>query len=402
MQRTDEAGRAAPLVLELASGTARRHGEELELPRREFRLLAALAARVGNPVPPEDLIKAVWPDAPWTSTNDLYTLVSKLRRLIDGPDKFGNNIRNRRGFGYFLDLSPDDLMVIDQVPVEPTPITVDPTIEDEEVVSKIVAEPREVEEAQTAPAVVPRRSPVRTAAVVALVVVLLAGSWGAGYVLSRRNSERAESRGDSVASHPEVPEKTDAKKTKKTRHAGPNRASKRQDRKGHERNSGPAAAGVPGSTAPVAAAPPPSGSASGSTSGSRKGSDNTKEPAAPPLPAAPTRYLYHLQHPETGDHFVTTDDNIVSTYEGRGYVGGAIGRVYTSAPSGVATKAITTNRGTGYIFSNSSEKTEPASSFLPLYYSTNNDGDFFYTTSADEAEQTGWDGVRIGYVRTVG
>ena len=120
------------------------------------------------------------------------------------------------------------------------------------------------------------------------------------------------------------------------------------------------------------------------------------------MPPGPTRYLYHLEHPETGDHFVTTDDNIVSTYQGRGYVGGAIGRIYTSAPEGVATKATNTNRGTAYIFTSASPKTEPTSPTLPLYYSTNNDGDFFYTTSAGEARETGWEGVLIGYVRTLG
>jgi DNA-binding winged helix-turn-helix (wHTH) protein len=394
MQRTDDAGRAAPLVLELASGTARLHGEELELPLREFKLLAALGARVGEVVSSDALIKAVWPDAPWTTSNDLYTLVSKLRRLIDGPDKFGNHIRNRRGFGYILDLEPAQLVVIDPTPVDPTPLTIDLT-EKAEVGSaeSVVVEQSETEDEQPAPVSVARRSALRTLAVFALVVALLASFWGAGYVLSRRNSDRAESSGDSVASQPNAPETEDAKKPRR-----PERKTdgKKDQRKGRTRHSGPAVGvAAPGSTDTPGTTVP---AASGSTKGSRKGSEK-KEPAPPPLPPAPTRYLYHLVNESTGDHFVTTDGNTASEYEAKGYEGGAIGRIYSYQEEG--TRAITTDAGTAYVFIAAAPKTEPASRTVPLWYSTNNNGDFFYATSESAAKQSGWSGSLIGYVRSL-
>lgn len=401
MQRTDDAGRAAPLVLELASGTARLHGEELELPLREFKLLAALGARVGEVVPAEALIKAVWPDAPWTSSNDLYTLVSKLRRLIDGPDKFGNNIRNRRGFGYLLDLEPDQLVVIDPAPVEPTPLKIDLT----EKASEPPAEPAvaatvETETEQRPPIEVPRRSLLRTGPAWALLaLLLLGGSWGAGYVISSRSSARPEAATQEQA--PEVKEAQAPKGGEPTKRRRPERkkeGKKQQSRKGRPDKSGPAVVIVP----PGSEDSPPTNSAPAappdSTKDSRKGSEN-KEPAPPPLPPAPTRYLYHLVNQQTGDHFVTTDGNTASEYEAKGYEGGAIGRIYSYQEDG--TRAVTTDAGTAYVFINSSPKTEPASRTLPLWYSTNNNGDFFYTTNQSEATQAGWTGSRIGYVRSL-
>jgi hypothetical protein len=120
------------------------------------------------------------------------------------------------------------------------------------------------------------------------------------------------------------------------------------------------------------------------------------EPKPEPLPPAPTRYLYHLVNQESGDHFVTTDGNVASQYQARGYDGGAIGRIYTSAVDD--TRAISTNQGTAYIFISSTPKTEPASRAAPLWYSTNNAGDFFYSTSEAEAKQAGWSASVVGYV----
>ena len=140
----------------------------------------------------------------------------------------------------------------------------------------------------------------------------------------------------------------------------------------------------------------PATDTSNSTQGSRKGSQGGQAPA-PALPPAPTRYLYHLVNPETGDHFVTTDPATASEQEARGYEGGPIGRVYTSREDN--TKAITTNGGTAYIFIGGAPKTEPPSSTTALWYSTDNDGDFFYTTSESQAKQSGRTGSVIGYVR---
>lgn len=401
MQRTDDAGRAAPLVLELASGTARLRGEELELPLREFKLLAALAARVGEVVPSVALIKAVWPDAPWTSSNDLYTLVSKLRRLIDGPDKFGNNIRNRRGFGYVLDLEPDQLVVIDPARVEPTPLTIDLNEKGSEPPPEpAVAAPAETDSEQPSPTAVARRNPLRTAPPWALLVaLLLAASWGAAYVVSSRSSDGPEAR-TSLEQVPDVGQAEVPKKTEPTEPRRPQRKEegKKQSRNGQTGKSGPAVVvAAPGSadtpsTTTAPAAPP------GSTKGSRKGSEN-KEPAPPQLPPAPTRYLYHLVNQQTGDHFVTTEASTASEYQAMGYDGGAIARVYSYQEK--HTKAISTNQGTAYIFISGSPKTEPDSRAVPLWYSSNGKGDFFYTTNESEAKASGWQGSVIGYARSL-
>ncbi len=388
MQRIDDAGRAGPLILELASGTARLHGEELELPPREFRLLAALAARVGQPVEPKALIEAVWPDEPWTSNNDLYVLVSKLRRLIDGPTKFGNHIRNRRGVGYLLDLEPDQLVVIDPDAVEPTPITIDltdqPTETSDPQEQPSVASPTELAE-------VPRRRAFGALPILGLILFLLIASWGAGYMVSRRASERMTSGGA-------VPERVEAQPdTPPEPKRNGDRRKSREDRKGRgkQESDQPAVIAGPGSS------DTPSGTVSdgsGASQGSGKGSQDKKPPPAP-LPPAPTRYLYHLVNAQTGDHFMTTDGNTASEYEAKGYEGGAIGRIYSYQEEG--TRAITTDAGTAYVFISSSPKTEPASKAVGLWYSTNNDGDFFYTTSESEAKQAGWSGSLIGYVRSL-
>jgi hypothetical protein len=133
----------------------------------------------------------------------------------------------------------------------------------------------------------------------------------------------------------------------------------------------------------------------------RSGRQSEKKDVAsePALPAAPTRYLYHLFNAKSGDHFVTTAADVASTYQARGYQGGAIGRVYTSPEDG--TKAIATNRGTAYIFTGARPRTNPASSTVPLFFARNDKGDFFYTTNEAEASQEGWSSSLIGYVRTL-
>lgn len=390
MQRTDDAGRAAPLVLELASGTARLHGEELELPLREFRLLAALAARVREPIPSEDLIKAIWPDAPWTSTTELYTLVSRLRRQIDGADKFGNHIRNRRGFGYVLDLQPDQLIVIDPAPIQPTPLTIDLTEKSSnEPVQDSVDVPAAGDEKGPPQAQESRRR-FRAVPAVAMALVLIAASWGTGYVLSKRNA--ADRASAPVAQDPEPnPPKLDGSNNPpgRQRDNGKSKGDVSNRRQSNESSAitGPTTAQNPDDPAP---------DTSGSMQGSGKGS---RQEQAPALPPAPTRYLYHLVNPETGDHFVTTDSATASEQEARGYEGGAIGRIYTSREEN--TKAITTNHGTAYIFIGSAPKTEPASRTVALWYSTNDAGDFFYTTNESQAKQAGWTGSIIGYVRAL-
>jgi hypothetical protein len=233
-------------------------------------------------------------------------------------------------------------------------------------------------------------------------MLLIAVAWAAGYAASRLASSPtspprvAELRAPESASPSETKdrEKSDARNR-------PRPKPKTKEDKGRERER----SGQGGSNVAAAGPPPQTGPASDTDTASTTedagsaGDGARKQPQQPQLPPAPTSYLYLLQNERTADYFVTTDGGVASEYEGRGYHGRAIARVYTYAEEG--TKAISTNHGTAYIFSSSAPKTEPASQTVALYYATNGDGDFLYTTSQAEAGQAGWDSSVIGYVRTV-
>lgn len=396
--------RVGSLVVELGARTAILDGRRIELPLTEFALLAVLASRPGEIVSHKDLAAAAFGEsAPVMAPHELHNRIYRLRKLLDDVEREDKLIENRRGQGYVVNLPTVAVEVlegvaglavtddVEQATEPPSPTVAASEFPEVDVLPQIKpAEPPRPDRATLRPRVV-------VAAALAAAIAL-SGSWLAGYVLSSRSAAEPET-SLRVAENDNRSEREPA--TEKRRESGREKDSRRN---GNKRKKGPDRQAA---SAPVIAAPGSSSEVPATNPDQPEGSQGSREssrkrPPEPALPAAPTRYLYHLEHPETGDHFVTTDDNIVSTYEGRGYVGGAIGRIYTAAPEGVATKAISTNRGTAYIFSSSSAKTEPASSTLPLYYSTNNDGDFFYTTSAGEAKATGWDGVLVGYVRTLG
>ena len=396
--------RVGSLVVELAARTAIIDGRRIELPPTEFALLTVLASRPGEIVSQKELAAAAFGEgAPAMAPHELHNRIYRLRKLLDDVQREDKLIENRRGQGYVLNLPTVAVEVLEGVVGLPVADDVELITEPSSPTVAASESPEGDVIPQVKPAEPPRldRAILRPRVVIAAslaAALALSGSWLAGYVLSSRNApqpaEQSRVAQDATASE-EHPSDTRTKPRREKERRGD--GAKRK--KGSDRRA---------AAAPVIAAPSLTGDVPATNPGQPAGSggsreSSTKRPAPEPaLPAAPTRYLYHLEHPESGDHFVTTDGNIVSTYEGRGYVGGAIGRIYTSPPKGVATKAISTNKGTAYIFSSSSTKTEPASSTLPLYYSTNNDGDFFYTTSANEAGQTGWEGVLIGYVRTLG
>ena len=389
---------AQALIIEVSSGTARVGGRDVELPLREFRLLAALAERVGDTVPTAELIQAVWPDEPWTAKENLYNLVNKLRRSIDGVEKFGKHIRNRRGFGYTLDLDPDEVSVIDPQAGrdEAHVIRLEPMETDEP--SAVSDEPTEASQAPSAPG-----GRIRIPKLVllgCLLFVVLAGMWSAGYLIASRAPSH-----EPLA--PEArPEASVGAQVPKRKSEQPNLAKQKADqKKKRDPKKGttpePATAVAVGSVAegqPVAA---PGSDGSQTTSASAAKKPQPPAQPQPPLAPAPTRYLYHLVNPETGDHYVTIDGGAASEFEGRGYQGGPIGGIYTAPPKGLETRSISTNSGTGYIFASASSKTEPASRTVPLYFSSDGEGDFFYTTSSNEANQSGWSGSLVGYVRAI-
>ncbi|MCX5582918.1 response regulator transcription factor [Streptomyces erythrochromogenes] len=89
---------AGPLVLDLRTRQVEVHGEPVSLTRREFDLLAALAADAGAVRAREDLINEVW-DANWHgSTRTLDVHVGSLRTKLGARDW----IEAVRGVGFRL------------------------------------------------------------------------------------------------------------------------------------------------------------------------------------------------------------------------------------------------------------------------------------------------------------
>lgn len=97
--------RLGQLLLDLAGQRATREGRPLDLTRREFGILAALASRQDKVVGRPQLIEAVcgWDDE--LTDNGLDIAIHRLRRKLQGC---GTRIRTIRGLGYLLEEGDDD------------------------------------------------------------------------------------------------------------------------------------------------------------------------------------------------------------------------------------------------------------------------------------------------------
>jgi heme-degrading monooxygenase HmoA len=92
------------LTVDLTRRTARVGRREVDLPPREFAVLAELALRPDRPIPASDLAARVWPDRTWMNADDVRRVVYSLRRLIGDDRRRRPLIRNRRGYGYVLEV----------------------------------------------------------------------------------------------------------------------------------------------------------------------------------------------------------------------------------------------------------------------------------------------------------
>ena len=97
---------AGPLTVDLLRSVAFLDGTLVELPPREFLVLAELARRPREPLSAEELASVVWPDRSWGTADDVRRIVYRLRRKLDG-NGHRSLIRNRRGFGYLLDIGQE-------------------------------------------------------------------------------------------------------------------------------------------------------------------------------------------------------------------------------------------------------------------------------------------------------
>lgn len=406
MDTETDSERTESLVIEAGTGTVFIDGERIELPLKEFNLLAELAACPGEAIATADLLARVWPENPYMPPREIHWWIWRLRGRIGDDSREKKLIANRPRFGFYLDLPPASVRVVGTAHLLETKLDDSQAPAATPGAAALASENRlepaaESSDEATEDGLVASSSMSRLAGKGALVlamfvVVLLSASWAAGYIASMLvSSDDAEpSRAGTAASQPEDPLAQEPEHRSKDPRSHP--ARKQQGGK-------PKASNRRGQRSPVIAAPATTGGGSyqappqePSKGGGQQHPNNNQ--AAPSLPPAPTRYLYHLVNTETGDHFVTTDANAASQYEAQGYTGGAIGRVYTASQDG--TKAISTDQGNAYIFLSASPKTEPASTTLTLWYSSNDQGDFFYTTIKSEATQEGWSSQVIGYVRS--
>ena len=92
-----------PVRVDLGRRVAEVDGRRVELPPREFSVLAELVLNAGRPISSEDLAERVWPDHAAVNADDVRRVVYSLRRLIGDADRVSPLIRNRRGYGYVLE-----------------------------------------------------------------------------------------------------------------------------------------------------------------------------------------------------------------------------------------------------------------------------------------------------------
>jgi DNA-binding winged helix-turn-helix (wHTH) protein len=396
---TDTQGdRPSSLVVELANGTVVVDDQRIELPRKEFTLLAELAARPGEATPSDELIPRVWPETPGMAPQDIYWHVWELRKRLgdDQRDDERKLLANRRGFGYFINLPPHAVRIeqgptVSNFPVEEIDLTEHTEEETDEGERPVpLLEPADSGGAEATLSSSVRRpwALLRVLATTSLVLLVAAA---VGFALSRWIGARAtQPQAQQTIGVPPDESRSEAPGEPQSQREGdrsPQRARRSKGQAKAPTRSSSGGAGTASSPAPDSAGTTSSGG-TGSTRGDKR---------ATRLPPAPTRFLFHLYNPDSGDHFVTVDANVASQYEGKGYLGAAIGRVYVAAEKG--TKAITTNHGTAYIFIESGPKTEPASQTLALWYASNGIGDFFYTTDKSEGSKDGFSTSLIGYVR---
>ncbi len=93
---------AGDLVVEPAARCARLCGEELELSRKEFDLLAELARHAGSVVTREDLMRRVWDENWFGSTKTLDVHIGWLRRKLDDNPATPRYLHTVRGVGFRL------------------------------------------------------------------------------------------------------------------------------------------------------------------------------------------------------------------------------------------------------------------------------------------------------------
>ena len=91
------------VTIDIPARVVKVDGATVDLPPKEFKILVELASAPGQPVASGELVRRVWPQDSYATTDDVYWHVWRLRKLIGDHDRDRPRIANRRGFGYQLD-----------------------------------------------------------------------------------------------------------------------------------------------------------------------------------------------------------------------------------------------------------------------------------------------------------
>ena len=388
--------RAGSLVIELAARTAIVDGVRIELPPTEFALLAVLAARPAEIVSHKELAAAAFGEsAPVMAPHELHNRIYRVRKLLDDVEREHKMIENRRGQGYVLDMPPTAVEVLEGV--SPTAgrdyvVKLDPPVDESGTHLPAPSSVTPTERPRL------RLGVVGLASLVALAA--LGGSWAAGYVISRSRHEAPPS-----AAIPQPDHQSDDRTAgQKTQRPKPRRDSKkdaqRSPRKGKARPQGSdgviVAQGGGTSYAPATSSDTPDSPTAEAPREPRTGSKSNDEPAPPP-PPQPNAQLYHLHHPDSGDHIMTTSSSLANQKQAAGYASTPAGGVFTSQEK--STVAIALDSGTAYVYASASSAPEQVR--VTALYRLSSGDDFFYTTSssaANQAQAQGWARSTAGYV----
>ncbi len=99
-----------PLTVEQSSRRATLDGEQLDLTRKEYDLLALLARHAGSVVTREEIMSEVWDPNWWGPTKTLDVHVSSLRRKLGDDPAAPRFLHTVRGVGLRF-ASPDEAAV---------------------------------------------------------------------------------------------------------------------------------------------------------------------------------------------------------------------------------------------------------------------------------------------------
>jgi hypothetical protein len=376
-------------------------------PRRQPR---AGEERTGEAVALDELIRAAWPtSAEWIPKDDLYVLMTRLRRAIDGGSRFGDHIRNRRGYGYVLELAPEEVAIVARLvaraaqdegdaAVEVPPREIVPGAPPGTVPPGAVATPRDVFPVR-------RRAWLRPLALAVASVLAVVAAWAIGYSIAGRGG--ADIRQDAAQPGATETPAPSGERDDEARHGDEQKRNKGSDSdKG--RNEGPegddtTSPGGSSETTLIASAPSsPTGGAGKETSTSQPSADANDAPVRerkqeePDPPPQPDAVLYHLVGAE-GEHFMTTSSATANQMQAAGYSASNEGHVFSSPVEG--TVAIALHEGSAYVYA--SPGAAPQGTNAAPLYKLSKGGRLFYTTSAslaDQARSEGWSQATAGYV----